>query len=619
MATTHQERYGSLSPVRHKEASQDRLVSLPSSARRGIGLWTPLCIIGGTLVAAILAILHYLFDSHLNNHPVSGYWTQTKSGQIEILLSSAFKIMFCFSAGVSLIQVSWRTLRRQPLPLADIDALLSAPSMMTLPRTNLIFQAPLTLFIVISILVSPLITVFAPSLSVRRADPISQTITVPTLDLATDRVLHDFTEQALHYGPVTNTWDRAALLALLSDTPVGWPIPAGCAPECEYNFTYAAPAIRCTDLTPDQIDDGAADGLRFVSRVFQDPPAAYLLGYDIKTTSTGQAALNFTTQDRYHGAGQDLSVPTDQYVWTVAFVPYLASNVDEGALINAAGAVCVFYNATHEAHTHFFNATQEISVSVVEFHDALNTTFKSGAYKLYNQDGGVYTLDGNNTVGVEGVSYAPGIGANVHTFAMVDALNNILSGSISRDANTGVFTPTQTRITETGLFEPLDSFSPGLQYPGLNLSIGVTNFSKALQDLVANATLGFIQFNTGFTTVPASVPTTENVYVFNRTTLGATYLVAFAILLLITVAGVFALITNGEPSANKFSALLATTCNPHLLPVAEAVKADPELTRGVAGSARLMFGAVTMPSGAVEPGFGVAGEGGSVELLRRRR
>lgn len=79
--------------------------------------------------------------------------------------------------------------------VTDINALLSEPSMMTLPRTNLIFQAPMTLLIVVAILVSPLIPIFAPSLTVRRADAVTLTLTVPTLDLTTDRVLDDFTEQ----------------------------------------------------------------------------------------------------------------------------------------------------------------------------------------------------------------------------------------------------------------------------------------------------------------------------------------------------------------------------------------------------------------------------------------
>ncbi|KAJ6496889.1 hypothetical protein DFH09DRAFT_1447691, partial [Mycena vulgaris] len=270
------------------------------------------------------------------------------------------------------------------------------------------------------------------------------------------------------------------------------------------------PAIRCTDLTP---DDGAADGLRFVSR------------------------------DRYHGAGQDLS----------------------GALINAAGAMCVFHNATHEAHTHSFNGTQEISVSVVELHDALNTTFKNDSYKLYNKHGGLHPGRQQHRRHRGRV-----VGAwdwrERATFAMVDALNNMLSGSISRDH--------------------LDSFSAELQYPGLNFFTGVTSFSNALQDLVANATLGFIPFNAGFTPVPPSVPSTDNVYVFNppfsaQPTSSPSHPPSHH------HRG--RLRAHREQQAQREQVLRAARddAHPHLLPATEAVKADPGLTRDATGSARL--------------------------------
>jgi hypothetical protein len=59
------------------------------------------------------------------------------------------------------------------------------------PRINLIVQAPATLAITIFILASPLFTVFAPSLTVRQASPSNRTITVPTLNLASDEWLDD--------------------------------------------------------------------------------------------------------------------------------------------------------------------------------------------------------------------------------------------------------------------------------------------------------------------------------------------------------------------------------------------------------------------------------------------
>jgi hypothetical protein len=72
---------------------------------------------------------------------------------------------------------------------------MGAPSLLTIPRMNLIIQAPTTLAIMAVILASPLITVFAPSLSVRPANVATRTLTVPTLDLTTDRVLDDIIER----------------------------------------------------------------------------------------------------------------------------------------------------------------------------------------------------------------------------------------------------------------------------------------------------------------------------------------------------------------------------------------------------------------------------------------
>lgn len=139
-----------------------------------------------------------------------------------------------------------------------------------------------------------------------------------------------------------------------------------------------------------------------------------------------------------------------------------------------------------------------------------------------------------------------------------------------------------------------------------------------LQEPHTHPIAGFVQFATGNVSIDASVPSTNNIYVFNRTVLVATYLAAFGVLLVITAAGMFALIANGEPSANNFAALLAATRNPKLLPLAEAVKADPDLKGGAVKSARLMFGEVRMSNGRVEPGFGLAGDE-TVDVTRRRR
>lgn len=66
---------------------------------------------------------------------------------------------------------------------------------MTLPRLNILFQAPASLAITAAILISSLITIFAPSLTVRQGPAEIRTIAVPTLNMTTDALLGDFSVQ----------------------------------------------------------------------------------------------------------------------------------------------------------------------------------------------------------------------------------------------------------------------------------------------------------------------------------------------------------------------------------------------------------------------------------------
>ncbi|KAJ6484470.1 hypothetical protein C8R47DRAFT_1131480 [Mycena vitilis] len=386
----------------------------------------------------------------------------------------------------------------------------------------------------VAILASPIITILAPSLNSSSVNTMIRTLAVPTLNTTTDAVQNDvYLSESGGYGTITEMW--AALAAIISATPVGWPMPDGCSPQCSYYFTYAAPAVRCTDLQPDEIDDGVQDIYRFVSRTFQDPPAAYLLAYD---------ALSV-------GAGYQSS----PYSWTLAYVPFLASNVVDGALISASGSVCVFYNATHLAHTHYFNGTQESSVTVTEFHEPLNTTYEQGGFAL--------DWLANSTQFERGPMFLPGIGGQIHLLAMADSISAHLNGFLKIDGHFGTLTTT-TLLTETNIFEPYDVEALAQVHsanPRMNTTASVTNVSQALQDLVANVTLGFVNLLAGNTTLDALVESADLVYVYNRKTLIATYLAAFVVLAAMNAVGVFCIIKNGGSSTNSFSRFLLATRN----------------------------------------------------------
>ncbi|KAJ7241684.1 hypothetical protein B0H12DRAFT_1221488 [Mycena haematopus] len=579
------------SPVRKPTSPRAAPPVVP--VHRGIGVWVPLAIVGGTLLAAIVAILHHVFDTHLNGRGTAGTWTQTSSGRVEIFLATAYKVLFCFSAGVSLCQLTWYSLRRHPVTLADIDVLFSGASLMALPRLNLILQTPTIIAMTIAILASPIITILAPSLNTRQASTAIRTLTVPTLNTTTDAVQNDvFLSDTDTYGSVTDTWDKTALAALLSVSPVGWAIPDGCSPECSYNFTYAAPALQCTDLQADQIADGVDATYRFVNRTFQNPPAAYLLAYDALSVGAGyqSSPLNFTVQN-------EATNVTDQFTWTLAYVPYLAANTADNALINASGAACVFYNATHTAYAHYFNGTQETSVTVTAFHEPLNTT-----YRQANSGFAGTSLFANSAQ--PGSVFSPGVGGQVHLLAIADAISTHLQGSLIIDGHFNTLSST-TLVTETNLFEPYDVetlSAIGNANAGINTTAVVKDISQALQDLVANVTLGFVNLATGNTTVSASVNSQDLVYVYDHKTLIATYATTFVLLVAMSLIGMFCLLKNGEPSSNSFSRLLLASRNPELDVVADAMVAKPG---SEADGVRLVFGDDLDPQRG-NPVFGLA-------------
>ncbi|KAK7038377.1 hypothetical protein R3P38DRAFT_2516229 [Favolaschia claudopus] len=562
---------GMSSPSRfHPRASASAPAFDQSKKRMSVGLWVAsVSIVGGTILAGFIAVGHHLFDQHIDRRLVSGEWAQTTTRPVEIVFSSAFKVLYCFSAGVSLCQLSWYCLRRQPVTLSDIDVLVGEPSLETLYRRNLLLKMPLIITMTVAILASPVITILAPSLNTRQVAPDSSTLTVPTLNTTTDAVLNDFYPRSgFQYGAVTEIWDKAALTALLSDNPVGWPMPEGCAPECNYDITYVAPALRCSDLRPSQISDNITNEERYVSRVFDDPPSAYLVGYDGHAISVQEqmTALNFSVQN-------DATFSSSLYNLTLAYVPFLSSNTQKGALINASGSSCTFYNATHRASTHYFNGTQESRVSVLDFHEPLNTVYRhldAGPKPL----GVIWptTLFANDTVSD---TFRPGIGAHVHLLALADALSQRLKGSVIIDGFHGDLNTT-TFMMETNIFQPAAANSfladDATRVIGINTTAHVTNISQALQDLVANATLGFIHLNTGFTTAEAAIKSKDIAYVYDRRTLITTYAIAFFLLVVMSGVGIFSMVKNGESSSNKFSRLLVALRNPELDEVAEAVE-----------------------------------------------
>jgi hypothetical protein len=508
---------------------------------------------------------------------------------------------------------AWYQVREVSFQLSDLDALLSTPSWKSIFRISLIKQTPAAVAIVIAITASAVIPVFAPSLTVRPGDSFLRNIVVPTMNLATDQNLGGNTIPDNHFGPVSESWDTAMLQGLVSGADIGWRIPTGCAPACQYNITYIATALQCSDLSPDQISDGLPPGtINTPSRPnAQYPPVAILSYYDTPVGTT--SVLNLTIQ-------ADPLAGNDQYKLILAYVPINRNtSFISKTYIPAYGSICTFYNATYLAHVSYVNATQTNSVSVVEFHKPLNTTYLT----LNNLFDPSPSTPGSSYPD----TFAPGVGQHVNFLSMASALTTHITGAIERDAKDGIFHSEvsndsdsyipETLIVKTGLFTMKDD-STDFSF-SLNTAGGFTNLSNSLTDLLANLTLNFMNLNLGNTTTEAAFPSGSSVYTYNRRILLSTYGIAFLVLAITTFLGLSALVANGVPSSNSFSQMLVTTRNPRLDNLVRGNCLGSRATTDKAlRNIRLRFGEVGTREGSDLPhaAFGVIGEE-EIERLRK--
>jgi hypothetical protein len=257
------------------------------------------------------------------------------------------------------------------------------------------------------------------ALTVRLNHPYIRNITVPTLNLVTDRNIGAIdlsrdSSQAI-YVRTSEPWDRAMVQALLSNTALSWKIPSQCYPGCQYNVSYSAAALRCSDLDPYSISGGVPP-----EPTIQDPPVAYLSCYDHNCATTG--ILNFTVQEPLLDVNVSAAMSAaerDRYGITLAYIPFSNNNGDFSSSDagSARGSVCTFYNATYLAQVSYANSMQVNAVSVSEYHDPLNTTYKWD-YILY---------DGNssNPVGKSiDDSFAPGVGPNINLLTIAHRISS---------------------------------------------------------------------------------------------------------------------------------------------------------------------------------------------------
>jgi hypothetical protein len=206
--------------------------------------------------------------------------------------------------------------------------------------------------------------------------------------------------------------------------------PGQCAPSCQYNVTYSATALRCSDLDPRLISNSLPS-----NSTIQDPPDAYLDCYDGACLFDGEqgsawAIMNFTAQQRsgFNVLANMSVAERDHYGITLTYLPFDKNHSKPQGMPtgSARGSNCTFYNATYMAHVSFVNDTQVNDIHILEYHNPLNTSYKFHNYVP------------SATLSSDIMDYAPGVQQNFNVLAMADSFTAHLLGSISVPVKTGI-------------------------------------------------------------------------------------------------------------------------------------------------------------------------------------
>ncbi|PBK79964.1 hypothetical protein ARMGADRAFT_94766 [Armillaria gallica] len=212
-----------------------------------------LTMVGLIVGAALISGVHHFTLIFFKGRCVEGRFSQFWMKNISNVLSIVVQTLCVASISVSLTQLIWWFLRRQPFTVAQLDQLFSLPG--CLPTLRLVLSKsswrilPI-IFISTLIPVYTFVSILAPNaLEVGPASPKTQTLTVPTIFYGRDPLEQGWAyprNPANCFYQLTSNFERVLGSSMRFDSLLGWSAPLGCESGCNYTMEYSAPALRCS-------------------------------------------------------------------------------------------------------------------------------------------------------------------------------------------------------------------------------------------------------------------------------------------------------------------------------------------------------------------------------------
>ncbi|KLO14341.1 hypothetical protein SCHPADRAFT_319801 [Schizopora paradoxa] len=197
------------------------------------------------VIGTVVAILHHLFYSYLNNKPIttgSGNVLREQAVANAIGNALAYLVNSLFSAAIAeaFVQQFWAHLRtlKGGVPIRKIDAIVDCKDGIATPSALKAWYYAFWLFVIATLATSmAVISVVVPgSLKVASENfHASQSCAVNTVNLPNGSALDTFVMQ----------WFQRRVISQGTFMPPS----SSCDGACRYNISFEAPALNCTNIT----------------------------------------------------------------------------------------------------------------------------------------------------------------------------------------------------------------------------------------------------------------------------------------------------------------------------------------------------------------------------------
>ncbi|KAJ3795107.1 hypothetical protein GGU11DRAFT_793418 [Lentinula aff. detonsa] len=506
-----------------------------------------LTILSLFLGAVLIAVINHVVFSKLDGTPTSGHNEQFWVTTLKNVFPAAVSLMLFLDLKYCLSQVALYRIRNDSHPIGLVSLMTSPPNftntMSILFKSSM--RAPILMFFILAVITQAvaITSILIPgTLTVTQSSTFNKSLQVPTIDFnLADPTTSSFVTVEYDDPPTlgflepSQNWRQLITRAASANVAPTWDSPAGCGSSCTYSFTYSAPALSCTELSKQDIWPSGTNtsDSRLAFPLNTTDPNESLNEYFFYNSS-----FAFTASDP---SNPDVSSSTvdvyymENFNTTYTQALKLATQYPDPEQYNPRGAHCEYQNATYEATTTFSNNTQSSSTRVKELngflpigHDAdgpysgTNTTNMTLAFRSISQSFSEI-LNGNAfyQTNISGLVTDSTQALSTPLFSLTGVIQNV---TISNDSSA------QTQYNEYHF-----ALSPNFQ----------GTLSNAIQELLGNITLAFVDQGMASTLAITSVTPDSTQYQYHAKKLAIVYGLVFGMSVVVVVYGLVCLWENG--------------------------------------------------------------------------